>query len=221
MKKLLCLAVVSATLSGCASMKNEDGSFNNASTYGGLAALAGGVAGALINHDNPAQGALIGAAVAGSAGAGYGYYVDKQEAELRESMKDSGVQVEREGDQLKVVMPGSITFATGQAEIQPSFQYTLGQLASSFRQFQDSNLIITGHTDSVGSYDANQVLSARRAESVAQFLRSNGVDASRLQTIGAGSSSPIAPNDYPEGRAQNRRVEIKLVPRSGTVAQGY
>lgn len=135
-------------------------------------------------------------------------------------MKDSGVQVEREGDQLKVVMPGSITFATGQAEIQPSFQYTLGQLASSFRQFQDSNLIITGHTDSVGSYDANQVLSARRAESVAQFLRSNGVDSSRLQTIGAGSSSPIAPNDSAEGRAQNRRVEIKLVPRVGTVAQG-
>ncbi|WP_159316040.1 OmpA family protein, partial [Klebsiella pneumoniae] len=83
-----------------------------------------------------------------------------------------------------------------------------------------SDLIVTGHTDSVGSYEANQVLSARRADSVSQFLRSNGVDPSRLQTFGAGSSSPIAPNDTTEGRAQNRRVEIKLVPRSGAVAQG-
>ncbi len=220
MKKLVSATLIAAALTGCASMKNDDGSLNKTTSYGGLAALAGGDAGALINHNNPGQGALIGAAIAGSAGAGYGYYVDKQEAELRESMKGSGVEVEREGDQLKLVMPGSITFATGQAEIQPSFQYTLNQLAASFRQFQDSDLIVTGHTDSVGSYETNQLLSARRADSVSQFLRSNGVDPSRLQTFGAGSSSPIAPNNTAEGRAQNRRVEIKLVPRSGAVAQG-
>lgn len=220
MKKLVSATLIAAALTGCASMKNDDGSLNKTTSYGGLAALAGGVAGALINHNNPGQGALIGAAIAGSAGAGYGYYVDKQEAELRESMKGSGVEVERDGDQLKLVMPGSITFATGKSEIQPSFQHTLNQLAANFKQFQDSDLIVTGHTDSVGSYETNQLLSARRADSVSQFLRSNGVDSSRLQTLGAGSSSPIAPNDTAEGRAQNRRVEIKLVPRNGTVAQG-
>jgi outer membrane protein OmpA-like peptidoglycan-associated protein len=133
-------------------------------------------------------------------------------------MKGTGVQVERQGDQLNIVMPGSITFATGKAEIQPSFYYTLNQLANSFREYQDSELVITGHTDSVGNYDANQVLSNRRADSVAQYLRSNGIDTTRLQTVGAGSTLPVASNETTEGRAQNRRVEIKLVPRPGTTA---
>ncbi len=220
MNKLMCMTLASSLLAGCSSMQNENGDLNNAATYGGLAAVAGGLAGALIGHDNRGQAALIGAAVAGTAAAGYGYYVDKQEAELRESMKNSGVQVERNGDELKIVMPGAITFATGQAEIQPTFQYTLNQLAGSFREFQNSDLIITGHTDSVGSYETNQLLSVRRADSVSQYLRSNGIESTRLQTIGAGASSPIAPNDTADGRALNRRVEIKLMPRSGSVAQG-
>nr|WP_186343992.1 OmpA family protein [Pseudomonas peli] len=207
-----------ATVSGCATVQNEDGTTKKTAKYGAGAALAGAVAGALLGGDNRGKGALVGAAVAGAAGAGYGYYVDKQEAALRESMKGTGVQVERQGDQLNIVMPGSITFATGKAEIQPSFYYTLNQLSNSFREYQDSELVITGHTDSVGNYDANQVLSNRRADSVAQYLRSNGIDSSRLQTVGAGSTLPVASNETTEGRAQNRRVEIKLVPRPGTTA---
>ncbi|NMZ71334.1 Outer membrane protein OmpA [Pseudomonas peli] len=218
MKKLLTAALLVATVSGCATVQNEDGTTKKTAKYGAGAALAGAVAGALLGGDNRGKGALVGAAVAGAAGAGYGYYVDKQEAALRESMKGTGVQVERQGDQLNIVMPGSITFATGKAEIQPSFYYTLNQLSNSFREYQDSELVITGHTDSVGNYDANQVLSNRRADSVAQYLRSNGIDSSRLQTVGAGSTLPVASNETTEGRAQNRRVEIKLVPRPGTTA---
>lgn len=218
MKKLIASALIVSSLAGCSTMQNEDGTTKKTASYGAGAALLGAVAGALINHDNRGKGALIGAAMAGTAGAGYGYYVDKQEAELRESMKNTGVAVERQGDQLKIVMPGSITFATGKSEIQPSFYYTLNQLSSSFRQFKDSDLVVTGYTDSVGSYEANEVLSKRRAESVAQFLRSNGVEASRVQTVGAGANQPLASNDTADGRAQNRRVEIKLVPRPGTAA---
>lgn len=136
-----------------------------------------------------------------------------RKAELRQRMSGTGVEVERNGDQIKLVMPGAITFPTGKADIQPSFYNTLGQLSGSFSNFPDSNLIVTGHTDSTGSADANLGLSARRAEAVAQYLRASGIDSSRIQTTGVGSSQPVASNATPEGRAQNRRVEINVVPR--------
>lgn len=210
MKKLIISALIIASVSGCAAIQNDDGSTKKVATYGGGAALVGAVAGALLGKG---KGAVIGAAVAGTAGAAYGHYVDNQEAELRKSMTGTGVTVEREGDQLKLVMPGSITFATGRADIQPSFYQTLGQLSTSFRSFKDNDLVVTGYTDSTGSNDANLGLSTRRADAVAQYLRGNGVDASRVQTVGAGSSQPVASNSTTEGRAQNRRVEIKLIPR--------
>lgn len=219
MKQFIAATLIISSLSGCAAIQNEDGTTTNTALYGAGAALAGAVAGALISKDNRGQGALIGAAVAGTAGAGYGYYADKQEAELREQMKGSGVQVERQGNEIVIVMPGAITFATGKAEIQPNFANTLSQLAGSFRTFPDSDLIITGHTDSVGSYEANEVLSMRRAQSVAQFLQGNGVQPERVNVIGAGSNQPVASNDTAEGRAQNRRVEIKLAPRAAQASR--
>lgn len=210
MKKLIVSALVIATLSGCASLQNEDGSTKKMATYGGGAAVAGALAGALLGKG---KGAAIGAAVAGTAGAAYGHYVDNQEAELRKSMSGTGVQVERDGDQLKLVMPGSITFATGKADIQPSFYQILAQLSTNFRSFQDNNLIVTGHTDTTGNSDANLGLSNRRADAVAQYLRANGIQASRINAIGMGSSMPVATNATADGRAQNRRIEISLVPR--------
>lgn len=213
MNKLIVSALIAASLAGCASVQNEDGSTKKMATYGGGAALVGAAAGALFGKG---KGALVGATLAGAGGAAYGHYVDNQEAELRKNMSGTGVQVQRDGDQLKLVMPGSITFATGKADIQPSFYQTLGQLSSSFRNFKDNNLVVVGHTDSVGSPDANLGLSTRRAEAVAQYLRANGIDANRIQTSGAGSSQPIASNATADGRAQNRRVEIKLVPNPAT-----
>lgn len=217
MNKVIVSTLVVALLSGCAVVQNDDGSVRKSAAYGAGAAFIGAAAGALLGDG---KGALIGAAVAGTAAAAYGAYVDNQEAELRKSMAGSGVQVEREGDQLKLVMPGAITFATGKSEITPSFYQTLSQLSGNFKQFKDNDLVVTGYTDSVGGAAANQALSSRRADSVSQYLRSNGVDGSRIQAVGAGAINPVASNETTEGRAQNRRVEIKLMPRRDGNAHG-
>ncbi|WP_234697670.1 glycine zipper domain-containing protein, partial [Pseudomonas syringae] len=114
----------------------------------GLGALAGAVAGAAIDHNNRGKGALIGAAVAGAASAGYGYYADKQEAALRASMANTGVEVQRQGDQIKLIMPGNITFATDSSAIASSFYSPLNNLANSLKQFNQNNIEIIGYTDS-------------------------------------------------------------------------
>lgn len=210
--KLITLALVAAMATGCAQItpKDDDGSTNKTAAYGGLGALVGAVGGALINHDNRGKGALIGAVAGGAAGAGYGYYADKQEAELRKQMEGTGVQVQRQGDDLKLVMPGNITFATGSAEVSQQAQWTLGTVAESLKKYQGSNVEVSGHTDNVGSLASNNELSQKRAISVAKILVGQGVEKSRIQVFGAGPTQPIASNSTEEGRQANRRVEIKL-----------
>jgi outer membrane protein OmpA-like peptidoglycan-associated protein len=220
MFRLTLIALCSSALliSGCASQNPYDQSgptSNRTATYGGLGALAGAAAGALINHDNRGKGALIGAAVAGAAAAGYGYYADKQEAELRRSMQGTGVEVQRQGDVIQLVMPGNITFATDSAQIASSFYQPLNNLANSFRQYNQNSIEIVGHTDSTGSHSHNMDLSQRRAQSVADYLLAQGVDSSRLSTRGMGPDQPVASNDTADGRAQNRRVEVTLRPLPG------
>ncbi len=220
--RLLIAATAVALLAGCASQNpydNQPPSSNKTATYGGLGALAGAAAGALINHDNRGKGALIGAAIGGASGAGYGYYADKQEAELRQSMQGTGVEVQRQGDQIKLIMPGNITFATGSAEIVSNFYAPLNNLGSSFKQFNQNSIEIVGYTDSTGSRQHNMDLSQRRAQSVANYLTAQGVDGSRLSTRGAGPDQPIASNATADGRAQNRRVEVNLRPLPGQPQQ--
>src|SRR5690606_19762138 len=160
--------------------------------YGGLGAVAGAVAGAAINHDDRGKGALIGAAVAGAAGAGYGYYADKQEAELRRSMQGTGVEVQRQGDDIKLIMPGNITFATDSAQISSNFYSSLNNLAASFREYDQNSVEIVGHTDSTGSHSYNVSLSQRRAQSVADYLIAQGVNGYRVRTRGVGPAQPVA-----------------------------
>lgn len=220
--RLTLAAVLVALVTGCASQNpydnqsaSQSGSVSKTAKYGGLGALAGAVAGAAINHDNRGKGALIGAAVAGAAGAGYGYYADKQEEELRRSMQGTGVEVQRQGDNIQLIMPGNITFATDSAEIASSFYAPLNNLASSFRQYNQNSIEVVGHTDSTGNHAYNMSLSQRRAQSVANYLSAQGVDASRLSTRGAGPDQPVASNATADGRAQNRRVEVTLRPLPG------
>lgn len=220
--RLTTAAILAALLSGCASQNPYDnqsqqssGGMSKTAKYGGLGALAGAVAGAAISHDNRGKGALIGAAVAGAAGAGYGYYVDKQEEELRRSMQGTGVEVQRQGDTIQLIMPGNITFATDSADIASSFYAPLNNLAGSFRQYNQNSIEIVGHTDSTGNHAYNMGLSQRRAQSVANYLMAQGVDGSRLSTRGAGPDQPIASNATADGRAQNRRVEVTLRPLPG------
>lgn len=213
----LCLAACVLTLlGGCATGNPYDnqgsGGVNNTTKYGGLGALVGAVAGAAINHDNRGKGALIGAAVAGAAGAGYGYYADKQEAELRRSMQGTGVEVQRQGDDIKLIMPGNITFATDSANIASNFYTPLNNLANSFKQYDQNSIEIVGHTDSTGAHTYNMNLSQRRAQSVASYLQSNGVSGARLSTRGMGPDQPVASNANESGRSQNRRVEVNLRP---------
>lgn len=220
--RLLIAASTAVLLAGCASQNpydNQPPSSNKTATYGGLGALAGAAAGALISHDDRGKGALIGAAIGGASGAGYGYYADKQEAELRQSMQGTGVEVHRQGDQIKLIMPGNITFATDSSEIVSNFYAPLNNLASSFKQFNQNSIEIVGFTDSTGSRQYNMDLSQRRAQSVATYLTAQGVDGTRLSTRGAGPDQPIASNATADGRAQNRRVEVNLRPLPGQPQQ--
>ncbi|AHG42505.1 membrane protein [Pseudomonas syringae CC1557] len=222
-RRLIIVAAAVAVLSGCATPNPYDnqgqaqssGGMSKTAKYGGLGALAGAVAGAAIDHNHRGKGALIGAAVAGAASAGYGYYADKQEAALRASMANTGVEVQRQGDQIKLIMPGNITFATDSSAIASSFYSPLNNLASSLKQFNQNNIEIVGYTDSTGSRQHNMDLSQQRAQSVATYLTSQGVDQSHLSVRGAGPDQPIASNADVNGRAQNRRVEVNLKPIPG------
>lgn len=221
MRRLMIVATAVAVLSGCASPNPYDGQpqgqadgssqgMSKTAKYGGLGALAGALAGAAINHDNRGKGALIGAAVVGASAAGYGYYADQQEKKLRASMANTGVEVQRQGDQIKLIMPGNITFATDSANIAPSFYQPLNNLAGSLKEFNQNQIEIVGYTDSTGSRQHNMDLSQRRAQSVANYLTSQGVSGANLSARGAGPDSPVASNGDANGRAQNRRVEVNL-----------
>ncbi|MHC8312908.1 OmpA family protein [Pseudomonas sp. GT1P32] len=219
-QRLIIVATAVALLSGCASPNPYDSSQGQAdggstgmsktAKYGGLGALAGALAGAAISHDNRGKGALIGAAVVGASAAGYGYYADQQEKKLRASMANTGVEVQRQGDQIKLIMPGNITFATDSANIASSFYQPLNNLAGSLKEFNQNQIEIVGYTDSTGSRQHNMDLSQRRAQSVATYLTSQGVSGTNLSARGAGPDSPVASNADANGRAQNRRVEVNL-----------
>jgi len=214
--RLLAACCAAALLAGCAApqggQQQGQGGSNNTAKYGAIGALGGAVIGAATSSKKDrAKGALIGAAVAGAAGAGYGYYVDKQEEALRAQMQGSGIDVTRQGDTLQLVMP-DVTFATNSSTIASDFYTPLNRLASNLREYDQSRIEVTGHTDSTGSRETNMRLSTQRAQSVSQYLISQGVPAARVSSHGAGPDQPVASNASAAGRAQNRRVEISLIP---------
>jgi outer membrane protein OmpA-like peptidoglycan-associated protein len=158
------------------------------------------------------QRATVGAALGAGIGAGVGHYQDKQEAELRKQLAGTGVDVIREGDNILLDMPSGITFAFASSDINAQFYPVLDKVASTLSAYDQTTVNVVGHTDSVGSDAANQTLSERRAGSVAGYLQSRGVGGGRLNTMGYGKTRPVASNETEAGRAENRRVEITLVP---------
>ena len=172
---------------------------------------AGAVVCGLIGATESSQRARNAALGCGAIGAGVGAYMDAQEAELRAQLEGTGVQVQRNGDRLDLIMPGNVTFATNQYNIRPEFNSVLDSVATVLYKFTDTRLQITGHTDSTGAADYNYDLSDRRARSVANYLAGQGVDQGRIITQGAGPDQPVASNESPNGRAQNRRVELQIV----------
>jgi len=183
-----------------------------------IGAVAGAAAGAVLGNQvkgnkNTRQNArLAGAALGAAAGAGIGNYMDKQEATLREKLKSSGVSVTRKGDQIVLNMPGNVTFETGKAAINPGFNNVLVSVADVIKEYKNTNVEISGHTDNRGNQQANQILSEQRAQAVAAFMRKSGVADKRLKAVGYGPNQPVADNTSEEGRAANRRVEIFLTP---------
>lgn len=180
---------------------------SNAVRYG----VIGGVVCGLIGAAESGQRARNAALGCGAIGAGIGAYMDAQEAELRQQLAGTGVQVQRAGDQLNLIMPGNVTFNTNEFAIRDEFFPVLDSVAQVLYKFTDTRLVVNGHTDSTGSADYNYNLSTRRAESVANYLATRGVDQNRLISQGMGPDQPLASNATEEGKAQNRRVELQIV----------
>ncbi len=177
----------------------------------GIGAAAGAVAGLLTKGDK-LENALIGAGVGAIAGGGVGYYMDVQEAKLRQRLEGTGVSVTRMGDNITLNMPSNITFALNSADLNSQFFSALEGVGVVLKEYNKTVVEIAGHTDSSGSDEYNRTLSQRRAQAVASYLTSQGVKSERLITVGAGESHPIASNDTEQGRASNRRVELTIVP---------
>ncbi|SIQ74695.1 OmpA family protein [Marinobacterium stanieri] len=213
MKKLiLATAVAAMTLGGCTTMDpyTQESKTANATKGAGIGALAGAVIGAAANDDDRGRGALAGAAIGGAVGGGIGYYMDQQEMLLRQELEGTGVRVERVGDSIRLIMPGNITFATDSDRVDPGFYSVLDSVGKVLMKFEKTQVAVEGFTDSTGSFEHNQGLSERRANSVARYLNSVGVNGLRLEVRGYGERYPIASNETASGRAQNRRVEIKI-----------
>jgi outer membrane protein OmpA-like peptidoglycan-associated protein len=176
-------------------------------------AAAGYLLGGLIGGKT---GRIVGAGIGGVAGAAVGYTMDKQIKELKETTEGSGVEVTEtpDGESILVNLPDGVTFAVDSTEISPGFRQTLDQISNSLTQYPNSLIDVMGHTDSTGSDTYNEDLSKRRADAVAGYLTLRGVSRARIETIGYGERYPVADNATPEGRARNRRVEIRITPIS-------
>ena len=209
---LLIVTAACVALAGCAATEDFATNPDKQKTRQGAAigAAGGAVVGLLI--DGGWKGALIGAGVGALAGGAVGNYQDKQEAKLRQQMAGTGVDVVRKGDNITLDMPGNVTFALNSAQLNPQFDPVLDKVAATLVEYNQTMIQVAGHTDSTGSRDYNMKLSEQRAMSVKNYLASRGVPANRMVTVGAGPDYPVASNDTPEGRAQNRRVEITIVP---------
>jgi len=204
-KKSIITAIIFSVIgSGCAS------------TNAGKGAAIGGIAGAILgkstsNHKD--KRLVWGAAIGALAGAAIGDYMDRQEQAFRQELSGSGIDVIREGDNIRLIMPANITFATNQSYITSGFHSTLNDVAKVLTKFDKTLLSIEGHTDNTGSDQVNQILSEKRSISVKDYLVQKGIQDARLKTMGHGESMPLVDNNSEKNRSLNRRVEIQIIPR--------
>lgn len=220
MKKITLALAVAIALSGCQATQRQSATTgetetNSATTGAILGAIAGAAVGVATGDDakDRRKRALIGAAGGAAVGGGVGYYFDQQEAALRQELLNSGVQVERVGEnQLLLRMENGIGFNSSSYQLDPSIHNTLRGVARILVEYPDTSLVIDGHTDSTGGDTLNQVLSERRAESVRSYLISQGVASGRAIARGNGERYPLCTNKTTTGRACNRRVEIQILP---------
>ncbi len=175
-----------------------------------IGAIGGAAAGTLAGG-NDRRNAMVGAGIGAIAGAGIGAYMDNQQRKLNEQLRNSGVGVTRTAEnEITLNMPSDITFDVNQSVVKPQFRDTLYNVAQTLREYESTTVDVAGHADSDGANDYNMALSQRRADAVAGILSQNGVNPVRLVSVGFGEERPIASNATAAGKAQNRRVEIKL-----------
>jgi outer membrane protein OmpA-like peptidoglycan-associated protein len=211
---LIPVLLLSLTFSGCQKWKNSSRTAKGGVIGAGTGGAIGGAIGS--RSGNTAAGAVIGAAVGGAAGAVIGRYMDKQKRELEEQIErenqslppGEAVVVERVGEGLNIRMGSGILFDVNRHDLRPASRQSLQRIAEVLQKYQDTDLLVTGHTDSDGTEEHNQALSERRASSVANHLVSLGVLRQRIKTQGFGELQPIASNSTREGKQKNRRVEI-------------
>lgn len=214
-KARLILAVTASSLTLAACVTDPETGQKGMTRAGGGAlagAGAGALLGAILGGSNNRAAVLIGTGIGAIAGGSVGSYMDKQERELRARTAGTGIEVQRQGDEIALKLPAGISFDFNSAAVRPEFRPALDQVAQTLVDFPSTFVDVKGHTDSIGSAAVNQRLSEQRAVSVADYLSMRGVQQQRIATRGYGYTMPIASNDTEEGRAQNRRVEIKLTP---------
>ncbi len=213
------IAALSVSVSGCKTLdaytgeKKTSNSTKGGAIGAGIGALIGYVSARDKSSRDRRKAILVGAGVGGVTGAGIGVYMDRQESKLRKQLEGTGVSVTRNGDDVILNMPGNITFATGKASLNTDFGEVLNSVVLVLNEFDQTLIEVAGHTDSVGSSESNQKLSHHRASSVGNYLIDNGnINPDRVMAVGRGEGRPIADNKTATGRAQNRRVELTLIP---------
>lgn len=213
MRSSIALVLTVALISGCSTFTKTDPftreSEINSTTLGSIACgSAGALIGGLVGGD------MVGALIGGASGAvlcgGIGYHLDRQEKALRQQLELTGVRVVREGDRIRLVMPGHILFKTNQSRIHESIYPVLDSIREVLNEYDESRIVVQGHTDNTGSDVLNQDLSKNRANSVAEYLVYQGVSPNRILVLGYGETKPIADNGSVFGRSQNRRVELVI-----------
>ncbi|MCP4316211.1 MAG: OmpA family protein [Hyphomicrobiales bacterium] len=214
-KKITVAMMAGALLAACTTTDPYTGQPQISRTAGGAALGAAAGAGlGLLAGGNDRRNALIGAGIGALAGGAVGNYMDRQQAELRAQLQGTGVSVTRNGNSLVLNMPSNVTFATDQSQIDPGFYSTLNSVAIVLNKYNQSLIDVYGFTDSTGSAQYNLDLSQRRAQSISSYLSAQGIDRRRMYVVGFGQERPVATNASAAGRAQNRRVEIQIVPLS-------
>jgi len=218
------LALLGATLAaftaGCASYTGQTNDPNdpNRTKRGALIGAGIGAVAGLLSGDDAVerrQRAMVGAGIGALAGGSIGAYQDRQEAELRRETAGTGIDVSRDGDVIKLNLPDGVTFDFAKYDLKPQFYPALNTVAATLKEYNQTIVEVSGHTDSIGSDAANQTLSERRANAVAGYLMGQGVQRERFEIVGMGERYPVASNDTDSGRALNRRVEIRLLPLQG------
>ncbi|MBU2936610.1 MULTISPECIES: OmpA family protein [Pacificibacter] len=211
-RTLIAFPIVAAVvLAGCMDSSNMSDPDSKARQGAVAGAVLGGIVG-LSQNDGKLGKAAVGAVIGGAIGAGIGGALDQQAADLRQDLGNDDVQIVNTGSELVVTLPQDILFATDSAVVRAGLQSDLGALARNLQEYPSTTVQVIGHTDNTGDASYNQELSTRRASAVSTILRANGVEAYRVNAYGRGEDAPVATNLTPEGRAQNRRVEIIITP---------